>query len=52
MDEDFVTFKVDMKNAFKIVSRQAVLNKCATLELLRGCLAIGAILCCGTHLAR
>ena len=28
LDKDFVTFKVDMKNALKIVSRQAVLNKC------------------------
>ena len=36
MDEDFVVLKVDMKNAFNIVSRQAVLDECATFfpELL------------------
>eukprot|EP00731_Ephydatia_muelleri_P021996 Em0014g587a len=36
MDEDFVVLKVDMRNAFNIVSRQAVLDECATLipELL------------------
>ena len=30
MDEDFVVLKVDMRNAFNIVSRQAVLDECAT----------------------
>ena len=30
MDEDFVFFKVDMQNAFNIVSRQAVLDECST----------------------
>ena len=36
MDEDFVVLKVDMRNAFNIVSRQAVLDECATFfpELL------------------
>ena len=36
MDEDFVVLKVDMRNAFNIVSRQAVLDQCATFfpELL------------------
>ena len=36
MDEDFVCFKVDMKNAFNLVSRQTVLEECATFypELL------------------
>ena len=30
MDEDFVVFKVDMQNAFNVVSRQAVLDECST----------------------
>ena len=30
LDEDFVAFKVDMKNAFNVVSRQAVVEECAT----------------------
>ena len=36
MDEDFVVLKVDMRNAFNVVSRQAVLDECATFlpELL------------------
>ena len=36
MDKDFVVLKVDMRNAFNIVSRQAVLDECATFfpELL------------------
>ena len=29
-DDDFVAFKVDMKNAFNAVSRQAVVEECAT----------------------
>ena len=28
-DEDFVVFKVDMTNAFNLVSRQAVLDECS-----------------------
>ena len=33
---DFLVFKMDMSNAFHVVSRQAVLNDCATFfpELL------------------
>ena len=27
--EDFVVFKVDMRNAFNLVSRQAVLDECS-----------------------
>ena len=36
MDEDFVCFKGDMKNAFNLVSRQSILEECATFypELL------------------
>ena len=36
MDEDFVVLKVDVRSAFNIVSRQAVLDECATFfpELL------------------
>ena len=36
MDEDFMCFKVDMKNAFNLVSRQSILEGCATFypELL------------------
>ena len=36
MDEDFVVLKVDMRNTFNMVSRQAVLDECATFfpELL------------------
>ena len=36
MKEDFVVFKIDMRNAFHLVSRQAVLDECATFfpELL------------------
>ena len=30
MEEDFVAFKIDMQNAFNLVSRQAVLDECAT----------------------
>ena len=30
MDEDFVFYKVDMQNAFNVVSRQAVLDECST----------------------
>ena len=30
MDDDFVLFKVDMKNAFNLVSRQSILEECAT----------------------
>ena len=35
-DDGFVAFKVDMKNAFNVVSRQAVVDECATFfpELL------------------
>ena len=35
-DDDFVAFKVDMKNAFNVVSRQAVVDECTTFfpELL------------------
>ena len=35
-DEDFVVLKVDMRNAFNLVSRQAILDECASLfpELL------------------
>ena len=29
-DDDFVVFKVDMRNAFNVVSRQAILDECAT----------------------
>eukprot|EP00731_Ephydatia_muelleri_P036720 Em0311g4a len=29
-DDDFVVFKVDMRNAFNMVSRQAILDECAT----------------------
>ena len=29
-DDDFVAFKVDMKNAFNAVSRQALVEECAT----------------------
>ena len=29
MDEDFMVFKIDMRNAFNLVSRQAVLDECA-----------------------
>ena len=28
-EEDFVVFKVDMTNAFNLVSRQAVLDECS-----------------------
>ena len=28
-DEDFVVFKVDITNAFKLASRQAVLDECS-----------------------
>ena len=36
MDDDFVLFKVDMKNVFNLVSRQSILEECATFypELL------------------
>eukprot|EP00731_Ephydatia_muelleri_P024145 Em0016g416a len=38
-DEDFVVLKVDMRNAFNLVSRQAILDECASLfpELLPWC---------------
>ena len=47
MDEDFVVLKVDMKNVFNMVSRQAVLDECATFfpELLPW-----VSWCYGTHL--
>ena len=55
MDKDFVVLKVDMRNPFNMVSRQAVLNdECATLSLscYLGCHgAMGPILCYGTLLA-
>ena len=43
---DFVVFKVDMSNAFNMVSRQAVMDQCATyfLELLPW-----VSWCCGSH---
>ena len=31
-DEDFVAFKVDMKNAFNAVSRQVVVEECTTFS--------------------
>ena len=36
MDDNFVLFKVDMKNAFNLVSRQSILEECTTFypELL------------------
>ena len=36
MDDDFVCFKVDMKNAFNLDSRQTILEECANFypELL------------------
>ena len=53
MEEDFVVFKIDMQNAFNLVSRQAVLDECATSfpELLPG--LYGAMVhtpFCGTSL--
>ena len=30
LDDDFVVLKVDMKNAFNMVSRQALLSECST----------------------
>ena len=33
LDEDFVCFKVDMQNAFNLVSRQAIFRKCVTYFL-------------------
>ena len=33
MDKDFVVLKVDMRNAFNMVSRQVFLDECATLSL-------------------
>ena len=46
MKEDFVVFKIDMRNAFNLVSRKAVLDECATFfpELLPW-----VIWCYGTH---
>ncbi|KAL5476080.1 hypothetical protein EMCRGX_G025985 [Ephydatia muelleri] len=46
MDKDFVVFKVDMRNTLNMVSRQAVLDQCATsfLELLPW-----VLWCYGTH---
>ena len=45
-DDDFVVFKVDMRNAFNMVSRQAILNECATFfpEILPW-----VVWCYGTH---
>ena len=47
-DEDFVVLKVDMRNAFNLVSRQAILDECASLfpELLPW-----VLWCYGTHSA-
>ena len=52
MDVDFVFFKVDMQNAFNVVSRQAVLHECSTFfpELIQW--VSWCTLCFGTHLAR
>ena len=51
MDEDFVCFKVDMKNAFNLVSRQTVLEE-FTLSYSHGFhTAMGPILCYVTLLA-
>ena len=56
MDEDFVFFKVDMRNAFKVVSRQAVFDECATFSpelTYHGYLgAMGPTPFYGTHLVR
>ena len=45
-DDDFVVFKVDMRNAFNMVSRQAILDECATFfpEILPW-----VVWCYGTH---
>ncbi|KAL5481702.1 hypothetical protein EMCRGX_G021929 [Ephydatia muelleri] len=45
-DDDFVVFKVDMLNAFNMVSRQAILDECATFfpEILPW-----VVWCYGTH---
>ena len=53
-DADFVVFKVDLTNAFKVVSRQVVGEKCDTFSLncCHGCLGtMGHTLCCGTWTA-
>ena len=51
MDEDFVFFKVDTRNAFNVVSRQAVLDECSTF--FPGYLgAMGPTPCFGTNMAR
>ena len=50
----YVVLKVDMRNASNMVSRQAVLDECATFfpSCYLGCHgAMGPILCCGTLLA-
>ena len=55
MDEDFVFFKVDMRNAFNVVSRQAVLDECVTFspELIPWVFgAMGPTSCYGTHLVK
>ena len=46
MEEDFVVFKIDIHNAFNLVSRQALLDECATFfpELLPW-----VTWCYGTH---
>ena len=33
-DDNFVAFKVDMRNVFNVVSRQAVVDKCATFSAM------------------
>ena len=45
-DDDFAVFKVDMRNAFNMVSRQAILDECATFfpEILPW-----VVWCYGTH---
>ena len=45
-DDEFVVFKVDMLNAFNMVSRQAILDECATFfpEILPW-----VVWCYGTH---
>ena len=47
-DEDFVVLKVDMRNAFNLVSRQAILDECASLFLE---LLPWVLWCYGTHSA-
>ena len=55
VDEEFVFFKVDMQNAFNVVSRQAILDECVTYfsELIPWVFgAMGPTPCYGTHLVR